>query len=246
MRIPLLILAVAVSACGAKSSTDDPLTGTWSNTTCYQQTGLPDNVESCATSLTFTADLKFTLVYTEQAPPASAVTPRCLTTHKVTGQTWSEGIKNNAQTLSLAGAGKATVSVTGCVHDSDNKGETTDTATSVAPGDMVYAINANGQFGSGWATSMSSYLIDFGTVGTIVFLFVMGVYSGYAWRRALAFDSFYTVVIGLLVLINAVYMPLVPAVSDTNLLFLWLFCLIMHHRPYRYLLPVKRTVVAAE
>ncbi len=110
----------------------------------------------------------------------------------------------------------------------------------------VDAINANGQLGSGWATSMSSYLIDFGTVGTVVFLFIMGVYSGYAWRRALAFDSFYTVVIGLLVLINAVYMPLVPAVSDTNLLFLWLFCLIMHHRPYRYLLPVKRTVVAAE
>jgi hypothetical protein len=104
---------------------------------------MPANVQTCGVSLTFTAGLTFSLSATEQAPPASATTPRCLTTHTITGQTWSEGIKNNAQTLTIAGTGTATVNVTDCVHDSDDSSSTADTATAVVPGDMAYSINGN-------------------------------------------------------------------------------------------------------
>ena len=105
--------------------------------------------------------------------------------------------------------------------------------------DKVDAINAIGVIGSGWATAMSSYIIDYGVIGTLVLLFAMGFYSTYAWRKALAFASFYYLVIGVLILLNIVYMPLTPGVTDTNILFLWLFCLAMHHRLYRLLIPVR-------
>lgn len=108
----------------------------------------------------------------------------------------------------------------------------------------VDAINAIGVLGAGWATSMSSYLIDFGFAGTLVFLFLMGTYSAHAWRVALRFPSFYAVVIGILVLVNAIYMPLTPGVSDSNLVLLWLFCVAMHHRVYRVLMPTRSRVQA--
>ena len=108
----------------------------------------------------------------------------------------------------------------------------------------VDAINAIGVLGSGWATSMSSYLIDFGFAGTLVFLFAMGVYSAFAWRVMLRTRNFYAVVIGILVLINAIYMPLTPGVSDSNLVLLWLFCLVMKGRSYRLLLPMRQRLPA--
>ena len=141
MRTPLIILSLAIIGCGGKTGPDDPLTGTWSNAACYGRTGLPDNVQSCSTTLNFARELTFELVYIERAPPASSVTPGCLTTHIVSGQTWSEGIKNNAQTLTLMGGGKPTVAVPGCVHDTDDKGQTADASVTVAPGDLAYAIN---------------------------------------------------------------------------------------------------------
>lgn len=101
-------------------------------------------------------------------------------------------------------------------------------------------INATGVIGAGWATAMSSYIIDFGYVGSVVFLFISGVYSAYAWRKAIDFSSFYYVVIGVLVLLNVIYMPLIPGATDTNILILWFFCIFMHNEPYRHILPYTR------
>lgn len=142
MRTSLITLALSFTlGCGGKSSTDDPLTGDWTSTVCYGQAGLPDNVKSCETKLTFTSDLNFSLVYVEHSPPASAVMAHCDTTHRVTGQKWSENIKNNQQTLTITGAGVAKVTVDNCVNGPDNKGEKDDPDVAVLPGDMAYAIN---------------------------------------------------------------------------------------------------------
>lgn len=94
-------------------------------------------VQTCSTVLKFTADLKFTFTATEQAPPAAPVTPRCLTTHEVTGQNWSV----SGGKFTLGGTPKATVKVTDCVNSSDNKGSSEDTVTTVANDGYAYTIS---------------------------------------------------------------------------------------------------------
>ncbi|MDH4393949.1 MAG: O-antigen ligase [Aquabacterium sp.] len=80
--------------------------------------------------------------------------------------------------------------------------------------------------GAGWTTAISAYLQDFGIFGAGLFLFLQGYYSAWAWRRAREGTNFHHAVIALLVLTSAIYMPLVPAVSDTNIFLMWLYCLL--------------------
>jgi len=138
-KLSLVVCLVAVG-CG-NAGTDDPLTGTWKNDTCFQQPVQPTNVQACSTSLVFTSDLKFSLVTTEQIKSAEAVSPRCLTTHEAKGQTWSVGITDNKQSVTIAGSSTSNYKLTDCVRSEDNKGSTPDTI-SVLPGVIPYSINA--------------------------------------------------------------------------------------------------------
>lgn len=80
--------------------------------------------------------------------------------------------------------------------------------------------------GVGWTTAISAYIQDFGTFGAGLFLFLQGYYSAWAWRRAREGTNFHHAVIALLMLTSAIYMPLVPAVSDTNIFLMWFYCLL--------------------
>lgn len=87
-----------------------------------------------------------------------------------------------------------------------------------------------GVIGVGWETAISSYIQDFGVIGACTFLFAEGYYTAYAWRRALAGYGFHEALIAVVALAAVIYMPLLPAVSDTNLFFLWIFCAIAGRR----------------
>ena len=104
-------MVLAAAGCGGK----DPLTGTWSNDSCYGSTTTPEGVKSCKTSLMFNDDLTFSIKAEELAMPATATAPGCTTTREITGQTWS----TDARTFTIAGTGKATVERSGCVNDKD-------------------------------------------------------------------------------------------------------------------------------
>lgn len=101
--------------------------------------------------------------------------------------------------------------------------------TGLAPGalldDKVARLNAAGVIGAGWTTSFSAYLKDFGTIGGAAFLVILGFYTMDAWKRARRTADFDDIVIAVVLMLVAIYSPLIPAQSDTNILFLWLFAL---------------------
>jgi oligosaccharide repeat unit polymerase len=117
--------------------------------------------------------------------------------------------------------------------------------TGLSPSDVAMvradSLNALGVIGAGWTTAISSYLIDFGSVGTGVLLLLMGYYSAFAWTRALTSNRFEDIVIGILVMLSAIYMPLTPAISDNNLLLLWGFCLLISFMRQNRHAPVRIT-----
>ncbi|MFN7398649.1 MAG: hypothetical protein ACK5SX_06190, partial [Sandaracinobacter sp.] len=91
-------------------------------------------------------------------------------------------------------------------------------------------LRDSGVIGVGWTTAISSYIMDFGTIGTMFFLFAWGYYSEKCWTRAIAFRNFYDVVLAIIVILSAVYMPLITIFSETNLLLLLIFAQIMSLR----------------
>ncbi len=91
--------------------------------------------------------------------------------------------------------------------------------------EKVDRLTASGVLGVGWTTALSSYIQDFGPVGTAVFLALAGFYSAHAWHRAKLSSRIEDVVIGVVVMLFSIYMPLLPVTSDTNLLLLWLAAL---------------------
>lgn len=88
----------------------------------------------------------------------------------------------------------------------------------------VEAMQSLGVIGVGWTTGMSSYMLDFGVVGACLLLVLQGYYSSFAWRRAVDGAGFHDAMIAAVTVAAAVYLPLLAATSDTNLLFVWLFC----------------------
>jgi hypothetical protein len=86
-------------------------------------------------------------------------------------------------------------------------------------------MRSAGVMANGWTTGISSYMLDFGYAGAALCLLLQGYYSAFAWRRALNGINFFDGVVAMVVLASAVYMPLLLATSDTNLFFIWVFCL---------------------
>ena len=99
--------------------------------------------------------------------------------------------------------------------------------TGIHPGDVladkIVRLSETGVIGAGWTTAISSYLEDFGSVGAGIFLGALGYYSMSAWQHARVSPDPNRVMIAIVVLLIAVYTPLLPAQSDTNIFLLWLF-----------------------
>ena len=93
--------------------------------------------------------------------------------------------------------------------------------------DRVATINAAGYIGAGWVTALASYIQDAGIPGAAAILAVSGYYSASVWRRAVSGAEFHLLIVAVLVATAIVYLPLIPATSDTNLFLLWLFALVV-------------------
>ncbi len=96
--------------------------------------------------------------------------------------------------------------------------------------DKIAKLNDSGVIGAGWTTAISSYIQDFGTMGAIFFLFLLGYYSQSAYERARISSDINVIVVAVVILLIAVYTPLVPASSDSNVFFLWVFALVQTWR----------------
>jgi hypothetical protein len=128
-------MLLAVAGCGG----EDPLTGTWSNSTCFGSASTPAGIKSCTTALTFTTDLAFSLKAEQFSEPATAMAPGCTTTRLVEGQTWS----TDGDTYTLAGTGKPTMARSSCVNATDEFKAVATTDVAVPTGGSAYVITAN-------------------------------------------------------------------------------------------------------
>jgi hypothetical protein len=142
MALASSLLAVfALAGCGSSSTgAVDPLTGTWSNATCFGTASTPPDITSCTVSLTFTASLDVSLTATWLSMPATAVYPGCTTTQVVTGQKWSTRSGTDMEVLTVTGAGSATTARAGCVNMTDNQTATPTTDISIDSGDTGYQL----------------------------------------------------------------------------------------------------------
>lgn len=104
-------VALSVIGCGG----EDPLTGTWSNDSCYGTSGKPEGIEKCKTSLTFKDDLTFSIKAEQFSMPATATAPGCTTTSEITGQRWS----TDSTAFTLEGTPQATLARSSCVNERD-------------------------------------------------------------------------------------------------------------------------------
>lgn len=129
-------LALTLSACG-NSGDDDPLTGTWSNTSCFGSATMPPDVEKCTTRLDFKSSLDIELRAEWFSLPATATNPRCTTTREVTGQQWS----TNASAFTVTGSGSATIARSSCVNEADNLAATPTSDIAIPNGDTRYEIS---------------------------------------------------------------------------------------------------------
>lgn len=90
----------------------------------------------------------------------------------------------------------------------------------------VDLMSSAGVIGVAWETAIASYVRDFGFLGACILLLVQGYYTASVWRRAIGGTGFNEGMIAVVMLSAVVYMPLLAASSDTNLLFLWVFCVL--------------------
>jgi hypothetical protein len=134
------VLVALLALAGCSGAPQDPLTGTWSNASCFGASSTPADISSCTVELTFTASLDVSLQATWLSMPATAVLPGCTTTKLVTGQTWSTRSGVNMEIFTVAGTGMSTTERTGCVHATDDQMPTPVTDISIDEGDTDYQL----------------------------------------------------------------------------------------------------------
>lgn len=81
--------------------------------------------------------------------------------------------------------------------------------------------------GTGWTTAPSHLILDFGVIGMVIFLFLQGVASEWTWNRVRGGGTFGVTLICVILTVAAIYMPFLPALSDTNLFLLTIAVLVM-------------------
>jgi hypothetical protein len=94
-------------------------------------------------------------------------------------------------------------------------------------------INSLNVIGVGWDTSLSSPLTDFGMLGLLAYMAILGTFSHWAWLRAVQSREFGAVVLCSLFMLSAAYSPFLPLFSDTNMFFLLIFSAFLWHRTRR-------------
>jgi hypothetical protein len=140
VSVPFLAAAFALTGCGTTAAVD-PLTGTWSNVTCFGTASTPPTDTSCTVALTFTSSLDVSLTATWLSMPATATYPGCTTTEEVTGQQWSTQTGENHEILTVTGVGAATMERTGCVNMTDDRMATPVTDISIDSGETDYQLS---------------------------------------------------------------------------------------------------------
>ena len=136
-----LSLGSMLALVGCGGSTPDPMSGTWSNATCFGSSVTPPDIEKCAVALTFTDELDVELKADWMSLAATATYPGCTTTRRVTGQRWSTEHATDSETLTVTGSGKATIERSGCVNMGDNLAATNTSDISIPAGDTEYQIS---------------------------------------------------------------------------------------------------------
>ncbi len=100
--------------------------------------------------------------------------------------------------------------------------------TGIDPLDVLeakfYGMSSTGVIPVGWTGTVSSYIMDFGIIGAHVVMVIQGFTTALAWRRVREGGGFHITAIAILALLSAVYLPLLPAVTDTNILLMLIFC----------------------
>lgn len=132
----VLSMAAFLPACG-NSGADDPLTGSWSNTSCFGSSTTPADVDKCTTTLNFTTDLDIELSAEWFSMPATATNPRCTTTRRVVGQQWS----TDSTTFTVTGSGTSTIERTKCINETDNMAPAPTSDIAIPSGGTRYEIS---------------------------------------------------------------------------------------------------------
>lgn len=135
-----LASVLAMAGCG-NGVADDPLAGTWSNTSCFGSATKPTDIASCRSELMFSNDLEIELTATRISLAATAMYPGCTTTKMVTGQQWY--VEHETDTVTITGEGASTIERTDCVNTSDNLDERPTTDISIPAGDTIYVVANN-------------------------------------------------------------------------------------------------------
>ena len=89
-----------------------------------------------------------------------------------------------------------------------------------------------GVMGVAWSTSYASFILDFGIIGAGIFVALIGFLSGKAWQIHLRERTFSSLMLLLIACVVIVYMPLIPAISDTNLLMLTIVSVLVWSRSH--------------
>lgn len=135
-----LVSLFAIAGCGSDAA-DDPLAGTWSNSSCFGTSSKPADVESCKTEVTFTNDLNVDLEAEWVSLAATAMYPGCTTTKLVTGQQWSTD--HAKDTFTVMGKASATVERKNCVNSTDNLSAASTTDITIPSGDTKYTLSGD-------------------------------------------------------------------------------------------------------
>jgi hypothetical protein len=101
---------------------------------------------------------------------------------------------------------------------------------------QLEALMASGRFMShGWATAFASYVLDFGSIGAFLFMFLVGILSAMTWHMYAKRPDIFSLMLIFAANINLFYMIMVPATSDSIFFFFVVGNVLLH-----LLLPPKR------
>lgn len=90
----------------------------------------------------------------------------------------------------------------------------------------VYYMSAEGVIGVGWITSIHTLILDFGIAGMSVFMALQGYLSQLYWTRVRQGAGFGSVLVYILLICAAAFMPYWYVFSDTNIFLLFVFLML--------------------
>lgn len=89
----------------------------------------------------------------------------------------------------------------------------------------VQMLDTSGLIGVGWSTAYSGMYLDFGYLGLGVLMLLLGYATTAAWYAMKRTADFNAYALSIILLVVVAYLPTSFGFSDTNLLFLAIFCI---------------------